>query len=62
MTAESSVTVNQADPDRGRYDPNRVGNSNPADTEPYPATNPEDIEATRAELNELRRRMGRKTA
>ena len=62
MTAERTVTVDQSDPNRGRYDPSRVGKPNPADTEPYPTTSPEDAEATRAELAELRRRMTRKTA
>jgi len=56
------VTVDQSDPNRGRYDPSRVGKPNPADTEPYPATSPEVAEATRAELAELRRRMARRTA
>ena len=62
MTDERTVTVDQSDPNRGRYDPNRVGKPNPADTEPYPATSPEVAEATHAELAELRRRMTRKTA
>jgi hypothetical protein len=62
MTVERTVTVDQSDPNRGRYDPSRVGKPNPADTEPYPATSPEVAEATRAELAELRRRMTRRTA
>ena len=62
MTDERTVTVDQSNPNRGRYDPNRVGKPNPADTEPYPATSPEVAEATHAELAELRRRMTRKTA
>ena len=62
MADERTVTVDQSDPDRGRYDPSRAGKPNPADTEPYPATSPEVAEATRAELAELRRRMTRKTA
>jgi len=62
MTVERTVTVDQSDPNRGRYDPSRVGKPNLADTEPYPATSPEVAEATRAELAELRRRMTRKTA
>ena len=36
MTAERTVTVDQSDPSRSRYDPSRVGKPNPADTEPYP--------------------------
>ena len=62
MTAERTVTVDQSDPNRGRFDPSRVGKLNPADTEPRPPISPEDIEATRAELAELRRRMTRRTA
>jgi len=56
------VTVDQSDPSPGRIDRSRFGKPNPADTEPYPATSPEDAEATRAELAELRRRMTRQTA
>ena len=62
MTVERTVTVDQSDPNRGRFDLNRVGKPNPADTEPYPTTSPEVVEATRAELAELRRRMTRRTA
>ncbi len=62
MTDKRTVTVDQSDPNRGRFDPSRVGKPNPADTEPYPATSPEVAEATRAELAELRRRMARKIA
>ena len=54
--------VDQSDPDRGRYDSSRVGKPNPADTEPRPPVSAEDIETTRAELAELRRRMTRKSA
>jgi len=62
VEAERTVVVDQSDPNRGRYDPSRVGRPNPADTEPYRVTSPEDSEATRAELAELRRRMTRRTA
>ena len=62
VEAERTVVVDQSDPNRGRYDPSRAGKPNPADTEPRPPVSPEDIEATRAELAELRRRMTRKTA
>ena len=62
VEAERTVMVDQSDPDRGRYDPSRVGKPNPADTEPHPPVSAEDIEATRAELAELRRRMTRKSA
>ena len=62
VEAERTVVVDQSDPDRGRYDPSRVGKPNPADTEPRPPISAEDIEATRAELAELRRRMTRRTA
>ena len=36
-----------------------MGRRNPVDTESRPGVQPEDIEATRAELAELRRRMTR---
>jgi len=62
VEAERTVVVDQSDPNRGRYDPSRVGKPNPADTEPRPPISAEDIEATRAELAELRRRMTRRTA
>lgn len=56
------VTILASDPNPGRVDRARMGRRNPADTEPRPVVSPEDIEATRAELAELRRRMTRKTA
>ena len=56
MAAEHTVTVDQSDPGRGRYDPSRAGRPNQADTEPRPPIPARDIEATRAELAELRRR------
>lgn len=62
VEAERTVMVDQSDPNRGRYDPSRVGKPNPADTEPRPPVSAEDVEATRAELAELRRRMTRKSA
>ena len=62
VEAERTVVVDQSDPNRGRYDPSRVGKPNPADTELRPPVSAEDIEATRAELAELRRRMTRKSA
>ena len=62
VEAERTVMVDQSDPNRGQYDPSRVGKPNPADTEPRPPVSAEDIEATRAELAELRRRMTRKSA
>ncbi len=60
--ANRDPIVDQSDPNRGRHDPSRAGTPNPADTEPYSTTSPEDAAATRAELAELRRRMTRKTA
>lgn len=56
------VTILASDPDPGRVDRSRMGRRNSADTEPRPPVPPEDIEATRAELAELRRRMTRRTA
>ena len=51
------VTILASDPNPGRVDRTRMGRHNPADTEPRPPISPEDIEVTRAELAELRRRM-----
>ena len=62
MSDNRIVAVDQSDPNRGRIDRSRFGKPNPADSEPYPVTSPENIEATRAELAELRRRMRRKSA
>ena len=62
VKAERTVVVDQSDPNRGRYDPSRVGRPNPADTEPRPPVAAEDSEATRAELVAPRRRMTRKSA
>lgn len=61
MLNNQILASDQADPDRGRIDRARFGKPNPADTEAYPVTDPADIAATRAELDELRRRMTRKT-
>ena len=57
------VTIPASDPHPGRVDRARMGRGrHPADTEPRPPIPPEDVEATRAELAELRRRMTRRTA
>ncbi len=61
MTVERMVTIDAADPNPGRVDRSRLGKPNPADTEARPPIPPEDIEATRIELAELRRRMARRT-
>ena len=55
------MTIDQSDPQPGRVDRSRMGRRNPADTEPRSPVPPEDIEATRAELRELRRRMTPRT-
>ncbi len=56
------VTIPASDLHPGRVVRSRMGRRNPADTEPRPEISPEDIEATRAELAELRRRMTCRTA
>ena len=56
------VTLLASDPQPGRVDRARMGRRNPADTEPRPPISPGNIEAIRAELAELRRRMARRTA
>ena len=56
------VTILASDPDPGRVARARMGRRNPTDTEPRPEVPPGDIEATRSELAELRRRMARKSA
>ena len=50
------VPILASDSQPGRVDRSRMGRRNPSDTEPRPPISPEDIEATRAELAELRRR------
>ena len=61
MASERTVTIDQSDPQPGRVDRSRMGRRNPADTEPRSEVPLADIEATRAELRELRRRMAPKT-
>jgi len=61
-TGAHLVTIPASDPAPGRVDRARMGRRNPADAEPRPEVPAEDIEATRAELAELRRRMTRRTA
>jgi len=61
VETERTVVVDQSDPNRGRVDRARMGRRNPADTEPRSPIPAEDIEATRTELAELRRRMTRRT-
>lgn len=56
------VTILASDPNPGRVDRARMGRRNPADAEPRPEIPPEDIEATRTELAELRRRRTKKSA
>lgn len=60
--AKRTVRADLSDPNRGRFDPARIGRPNPNDTEPRPVVSDEDFEATRAELDELRRRMLRQSA
>jgi hypothetical protein len=62
VETERTVVVDQSDPNRGCIDRSRLETPDPGDTEPYPVPSPEDIEATRAELAELRLRMTRRTA
>ena len=50
------VTILASDRGPGRVDPSRMGKRNPLDTEPRPPVPQEDIDATRAEVAELRRR------
>ena len=59
---ERIVVVDQSDPNPGRFDPVRFRYPKPDDKEPYPEISEEDRAATRAELDELRRRMTRKNA
>lgn len=56
------VTILASDPDPGRVDRARMSRRNPGDAKPRPEVPPEDIEATRTGLAELRRRMTRKSA
>jgi hypothetical protein len=56
------VTILASDPNPGRIDRARFGKPNPNDKEPRPVVTREEYEATRAELDELRRRITRKSA
>ena len=56
------VTILASDPHPGRVDRARMGRRNPADTELRPEVPPVDVEATRAELAELRRRRTKTSA
>ena len=60
--AERVVIVDASDPSPGRFDPARFRNPVPNPEDPYPEITEEDRAATRAELDELRRRMTRKSA
>jgi hypothetical protein len=57
-----TVAADLSDPERGRLDPARVGRPDPHDREPRPEVAPEDVAATRAELEELKRRTRRRSA
>jgi hypothetical protein len=48
------------DPNRGRYDPKRVGKRHPDDTELRPVTTEADIAATLALIDKQKRRRTRK--
>ena len=50
------VLVDVSDPNRGRFGPARFRRPNPDDKASHPIAAPENVEATRAELDELRRR------
>lgn len=61
--ADTSRPGEPADrPKQGRFDPVRLRRPNPDDTELRPEVAPEDLEATRAELEDLKRRTRRKSA
>lgn len=57
-----TVAIDASDPNRGRFDPTRLRQPNQNDTEPRPVITPEDAAATRAELDDLRRRPTKQTA
>ena len=59
---ERLVVLDAADPSPGRFDPARFRRPVPDPGDPYPEITEEDRAATRAELDELRRRMTRKSA
>ena len=54
---ERIITVYQSDPNRGRIDRSRLGQTRPDDTGERIVLSPEDIEATRQELAAYRNRM-----
>jgi hypothetical protein len=57
-----TVAADLSDPARGRFDPARAGRPDPRDREPRPEVTTEDVEAARAELEELKRRTRRGSA
>lgn len=57
-----AIAADLSEPYRGRFDAARVGRPNPNDKEPRPEVTLEDTEATRAELEELKRRARLATA
>jgi len=57
-----TVVLDASDPSPGRFDPTRFRHPVPNAEDPYPEITEEDRAATRAELDELRRRMTRKSA
>lgn len=62
MPSRADRPTAAADPNRGRFDPARVGQPNPQDQEPRPAVAPEDAEAAHAELEDLKRQTRRRSA
>jgi hypothetical protein len=54
-----TAVADLADPARGRFDPARGGWPDPRDREPRPEVTTEDVQATRAELEEQKRRTRR---
>jgi hypothetical protein len=62
MTSRADAEASADRSKQGRFDPARFSRPNPADQEPRPEVTPEDVAATRAELDELKRRTRRRGA
>lgn len=65
MTSRADRRAVAVDPSAsapGRFDPARPSRPDPRDREPRPEVTREDVGATRAELEELKRRTRRRSA
>jgi hypothetical protein len=62
LCAERLVRIDPRNPPPGRFDPERVGKTNPKDKEPRPIVTEADVTATRVELARQKRPSAGKRA